>query len=83
MTTKEQLDEEHSIVLKKLARLAEQRQRVEAEVRSLRRQQDALVVEGLKAGVPKLTLSNVAKLTRQTIYAIDLREKADGVKAVA
>lgn len=76
MTAKEQLDQEQTIVLNKLSRLAEQRKRTEAEVKSLRRQQDELVLAGFELGIPKLTLSETARLTRQTIYGVVLRAKA-------
>lgn len=54
----------------------DRRARTEAKLRELRRAADDLIVEGDKAGVPKLQLSEAAGLTRQTVYSILLRAKA-------
>jgi hypothetical protein len=60
----------------KIARNAEKRQRIERELADVRSQGDELIVIAHQAGVPKLTLSRTARLTRATIYNILLRAEA-------
>jgi ribosomal 50S subunit-associated protein YjgA (DUF615 family) len=48
----------------------------EARLKELRGQIDKLIVQGDKAGIPKLTLSKLAGLTRQTVYTVLLKNQA-------
>lgn len=55
---------------------AERRRTAEEKLRELREQADELIVQADEAGVPKLRIAQVARMTRQTIYTILLRAKA-------
>jgi hypothetical protein len=83
MTTKEQLDGEREEILGHLGALLAQRREAEAIVREIREKQDRLVVKAMDAGVPKLVVSRTAGLTRQTIYAILLRDENAKAKAAS
>lgn len=60
-------------LLARIARNAEKRQKIEKELAAVRALGDEMIVEGDKAGVPKLTLSQAARVTRQTVYMVLLR----------
>lgn len=55
---------------------ATRRQKLEDQLAEVRFAGDALIVEADAAGVPKLTITRTAKMTRNTIYNILLRAKA-------
>lgn len=60
----------------KLEANTRKRRVAEARLEEMRREADAMIVEGDRLGVPKLTLARAAGMTRQTIYTVLLRSKA-------
>lgn len=62
-------------VEKKLAANARQRKAVEAKRDAMWLEAEALILEGVKVGVPKLKLAQIGQVSRQTVYTIMLRDE--------
>lgn len=71
MTTHEQIE-----VLRAIRKNAARRQTLERKLAETRAEGDTLIVQADAVGVPKLTITRTAKMTRNTIYSILLRAKA-------
>ena len=65
-----------SDVIAELAANTKRRRATEAKLDELRAEAAALIVQGNELGVSKSKLSELAGMTRQTIYTVLLREQA-------